>query len=167
MSGQTDAMLTDIALEPPQLQPALPLKPAPSRPRSASPAHARREKLRFTVSGNKPLPRSYIVEAICAIPHPVPVHALASSQCMSHLITGSDDGIVRDYDIFAAVNGKTLLTAPQRQYCGVVEGIMKAGHLRYWWEVLDQMPDADNPCSPILSLAMHSDALWAVSGSQV
>ena len=51
---------------------------------------------------------------------------------MTHLLTGSDDGYIRDYDVFAAVNGKVFLTAPQRQHCGVIEGIMKAGQIRYW-----------------------------------
>ncbi|KAG6331698.1 hypothetical protein ID866_7389, partial [Astraeus odoratus] len=118
------------------------------------------------------LPRSFTVEAVCAIPHPVPTHSLASSFCMSHLLTGSDDGYIRDYDIFTSLNGKITLTAPQRHHCNVVEGNMKAGQIRCWWE----NPDYGNPSlgypqvgepllSPVYSLAMHSDALWALGGT--
>jgi transcriptional activator SPT8 len=93
---------------------------------------------------------------------------------MSHLLTGSDDGYIRDYDVFAAVNGKSFLTAPQRHHCGVVEGIMKAGQIRSWWENPDmsrfngatQVSD-DPSTSPVYSLLMQSDALWALAGSNV
>lgn len=114
------------------------------------------------------------MEAVCAIAHPVPTHALASSLCMSHLLTGSDDGFIRDYDIFSALNGKTFLTAPQRHHCGVVEGIMKAGQIRYWWENPDMsrfngtVSVVDDPSiSPVYSLLMQSDALWSIAGSNV
>lgn len=128
--------------------------------------------------GNLVAPGSYTVEAICALPHPVPTHALASSLCMTHLLTGSDDGHIRDYDIFSAVNSKNFLTAPQRHHSGVVEGIMKSGQLRFWWENpvfpdilrLTGIPGmgGDAPSlSPVYSLAMHSDALWTLAGSDV
>lgn len=91
---------------------------------------------------------------------------------MTHLITGSDDGYIRDYDVFAAVNGKTFLTAPQRHHCGVVEGTMKAGQHRTWWENLADptrpiTPGTDPELSPVYSLLMQSDALWGLSGTAV
>jgi transcriptional activator SPT8 len=90
---------------------------------------------------------------------------------MSHLITGSDDGYIRDYDIFTTLNGKTFLTAPQRHHSGVVEGIMKAGQLRFWWENPSYpaagRKEEETSLSPVYSLAMHSDAMWALSGSDV
>ncbi|KAF8964058.1 WD40-repeat-containing domain protein [Flammula alnicola] len=145
--------------------------PSPPRKRSLSPAHLRRKSLAFAL--DRP-PRSFTVEAICAIPHPVPTHALASSACMTHLLTGSDDGYIRDYDIFAAVNSKNFLTAPQRHHSGVVEGLMKSGQLRFWWEN-PMFQDASRPgilsgeeepsLAPVYSLAMHSDALWALAGT--
>ncbi|KAJ7667754.1 WD40 repeat-like protein [Mycena polygramma] len=151
--------------------------PAPvtrKRSRSLSPAYVRKKALIPT----GPQPRTYTVEAICALPHPVPTHALAASACMTHLITGSDDGYIRDYDIFAAVNGKNFLTAPQRHHAGVVEGIMKSGQIRFWWENPAPMNTAkvngmgfggeDEPSlSPVYSLAMHSDALWTLAGTDV
>jgi transcriptional activator SPT8 len=96
---------------------------------------------------------------------------------MTHLLTGSDDGYIRDYDIFTAVNGKNFLTAPQRHHAGVVEGIMKSGQIRFWWE--NPGPSSmtrlngmglgeDEPAlSPVYSLAMHSDALWTLAGTDV
>ncbi|KII88424.1 hypothetical protein PLICRDRAFT_623739 [Plicaturopsis crispa FD-325 SS-3] len=144
--------------------------PPRSRSRSLSPAEIRRKTL--VSPAGRQAPRTYTVEAVCAIPHPVPTHALASSACMTHLLTGSDDGYIRDYDIFTALNGKVFLTAPQRHHCGVVEGLMKAGQIRSWWENPDmtQPPDvvtgADEPTlSPVYSLAMHSDAMWALAGT--
>lgn len=89
---------------------------------------------------------------------------------MTHLLTGSQDGYVRDYDIFAAVNGKVFLTAPQRHHCGVMEGLMKGGQIRCWWENPLEVPNPgaeDVSLSPVYSLAMHSDALWALAGSDV
>ncbi|KAH9951464.1 WD40 repeat-like protein [Amylocystis lapponica] len=139
--------------------------PVPVR-RSLSPAQIRKSKLLSDLV----VPRSFTVEAICAIPHPVPTHCLASSLCMTHLLTGSDDGYIRDYDVFAAVNGKNFLTAPQRHHCGVMEGLMKAGQIKCWWEnPLDVMkpngPIEDSPLCSVYSLALHSDALWALAGS--
>lgn len=93
---------------------------------------------------------------------------------MSHLLTGSDDGYIRDYDIFAAVNGKVTLTAPQRHHCNVVEGNMKSGQIRCWWENPDLAnlqngypPGSETTVSPVYSMAMHSDALWALGGTSV
>ncbi|KAF8559783.1 WD40 repeat-like protein [Imleria badia] len=142
------------------------------RPRSPSPAEVRKRTLAFPFTYRSQLPRSFTVEAICAIPHPVPTHALASSFCMSHLLTGSDDGYIRDYDIFTAVNGKVTLTAPQRHHCNVVEGNMKSGQIRSWWENPDLANSqngypqgSETTASPVYSMAMHSDALWALGGT--
>lgn len=97
---------------------------------------------------------------------------------MTHLLTGSEDGYIRDYDIFTAVNSKNFLTAPQRHHASVVEGLMKSGQLRFWWEN-PAMSDASRrlggantfeeepTLSPVYSLAMHSDALWTLAGTNV
>ena len=96
---------------------------------------------------------------------------------MTHMITGSDDGYIRDYDIFSAVNGKSFLTAPQRHHAGVVEGLMKSGQIRFWWEnpapvnpaKLNRMGfgEEEPTLSPVYSLAMHSDALWTLAGTDM
>lgn len=140
----------------------------PPRKQSLSPAGLRKARLLADLRW----PRSFTVEAICAIPHPMPTHCLASSLCMSHLLTGSDDGYIRDYDIFAGVNGKVYLTAPQRHHCGVMEGLMKAAQIRLWWEnpvnlaALPSPVDESPLCAPY-SLLMHSDALWSLAGTEV
>ncbi|KAL1747531.1 WD40-repeat-containing domain protein [Schizophyllum fasciatum] len=137
------------------------------RRRSRSPSYIRRKNLR-----RNDFSRPFTVEAIIAIPHPVPTHALASSTCISHLLTGSDDGYIRDYDVFTSANGKkNFLTAPQRHHANIIEGTMKAGHLRCWWEnpsVSNHGNDVggDAPLESVYSLAMQSDALWALSGSR-
>ena len=77
--------------------------------------------------------------------------------------------------MFTAVNSKTFLSAPQRHHAGVVEGLMKAGQLRFWWEnpamqtaQLGAMAIDEEPTlAPVYSLAMHSDALWALAGTDV
>ncbi|KAF5377017.1 hypothetical protein D9757_007716 [Collybiopsis confluens] len=139
--------------------------PAPRlRNRAISPSGARKKAIRLAT-----IPRSLVVEAVCAIPHPVPTNALAASYCMTHLLTGSEDGYIRDYDIFAALNSKNFLSAPQRHHSGVVEGLMKAGQHRFWWE--NNLPstvlgvEEDRNQVPVHSLTMHSDALWALAGT--
>lgn len=161
--------------------------PSRKKKRSPSPVSKRHEAIAAPVglsSFKTRIPRTYQVEAICALPHPVPTHALACSFDMSHLLTGSDDGYIRDYDIFAAVNSKTFLSAPQRHHAGVVEGLMKAGQLRFWWEnpgfnqrrgfvggqampPLGPLMEEDAGLAPVYSLLMHSDALWALAGTDV
>jgi hypothetical protein len=111
-----------------------------------------------------------VVDAICALPHPVPTNAIAAPLCMTHLLTGSDDGYIRDYDIFTACNGKNFLSAPQRQHCGFVEGVIKAGVLRSWWK--SSLPTAAEQADvsskeSVHSLLSHSDSLWGLSGSEV
>ncbi|KAH8833634.1 WD40 repeat-like protein [Flagelloscypha sp. PMI_526] len=167
---------TETPLETPQLPPettetdeqmdVVPEElPVPAkRQRSLSPAFVRRR----TIKPN--LTASFVVEAVCALPHPCPTHSLAASACFTHLVTGSDDGYIRDYDIFTSLNGKALLSAPQRHHAGVVEGILKAPNLRCWWEnPADDVPvppGEELTLSPVLSMTMQGDALWAVSGTQ-
>ena len=90
---------------------------------------------------------------------------------MTHVLTGSDDGYIRDYDIFTAVNGKIFLTAPQRHHCGVMEGQMKAVPLKHWWECpadLRSLPPVDDPpLAAPYSMLMQSDALWSLAGTAV
>ncbi|KAF5373647.1 hypothetical protein D9758_000602 [Tetrapyrgos nigripes] len=166
LAAELATQLGPSTLQSSQSQPAASKAPSPPplrRRRSPSPAEIRRKALRLATG-----PRTFQVEAICALPHPVATHALAASHCMTHLLTGSDDGYIRDYDIFTALNGKNFLTAPQRHHSGVVEGIMKAGQLRFWWENPATNPvtgEDDRSFSPVYSLEMHSDGLWALTGS--
>ncbi|KAH7340886.1 WD40-repeat-containing domain protein [Rhizoctonia solani] len=146
--------------------------------RAASPAALRRSAFVTDIAASS---RSYSIDPICAYPHPVATHSLAASKCMTHLLTGSDDGYIRDYDFYAGCNGKVLLTAPQRQHCGLGEGVMKGGVLRMWWENPsgeggsqpsggDVTPAPTNVLegglpSPVYCMTLHSDALWGLSGT--
>lgn len=141
--------------------------PSPISRRSLSPAFLRRSLLYPPLAPIK----SYTIETVCALPHPVATHSLASSLCMTHLLTGSEDGNIRDYDVFTACNSKNFLSQPQRQHCGIQEGAIKAPVARMWWDNPLQFPGQpdDNPVgqtlSPVYSLLVHSDALWGLSGT--
>ncbi|KAF9792221.1 WD40 repeat-like protein [Thelephora terrestris] len=136
--------------------------------RPPSPAFLRRSSL----FPRLPNPKSYTVEAVCALPHPTASYALASSLCMSHMLTGSEDGYIRDYDLFTGLNGKTFLSAPQRHHCNVVEGILKYAPIRFWWENPSDFKreegteEAHSSLSPVYSLLMQSDALWSLAGTE-
>ncbi|KAG8969656.1 Transcription factor spt8 [Tulasnella sp. 419] len=154
-----DAEMQEVKAPPPEV-------PVPVA-RPATPAQIRRSL--FVTK--PPFPKSWTIEPICALPHPVATHCLAASTCMSYLLTGSEDGFIRCYDFFAGVNGKTYLTAPQRHHCGIGEGTMKAGILKTWWEnyspVAPQQPhDGDDKVlSPVHSMTLQGDALWGLSGT--
>lgn len=87
------------------------------------------------------------------------------------MLTGSEDGYIRDYDVFAGVNGKNFLTAPQRMHCQVVEGLLKYAPLKFWWEnpsdIKREELSEERSLSPVHSLLMHSDALWTLAGTHV
>ncbi|KAF8328886.1 WD40-repeat-containing domain protein [Cantharellus anzutake] len=134
----------------------------PTSSRSSSPTQQRRELYRADVNA-----KSYTIEPLAAFPHPVATHSLASSICLTHLLTGSQDGFIRDYDVFACANGKTLLTAPQRAHTGMADTNLKAGVLRSWWENLEDgaRPLAETALSPVHSMTLQADALWGLSGT--
>ncbi|KAF8320054.1 WD40 repeat-like protein [Clavulina sp. PMI_390] len=117
--------------------------------------------------------KSYTIEPIIALPHPEGTHALAGSACLTHFLTGSEDGFIRDYDIFASANGKNLLTAQQRAYSGLADVNLKAGVLRSWWENGKPInsngvlaPGTPASRSPVYSMAVQADALWGLSGTK-
>lgn len=123
------------------------------------------------------------IEAIVAIPNPAPIYSLASTACLSYLLTGSSEGYVRAYDFWGSVNGKQMMTAQQRTLVGLGEGVNKAGVTRGWWanEVAKSVQDGNtngvNGASgvqedqarpePVYSMAMESDGLWALTGTKV
>lgn len=129
------------------------------------------------------------IEAIVGIPIPSPVHCIASTACLSYLLTGSQDGYVRAYDFWASVNGAQVMTAQQRGVVGLGEGVNKAGVGRGWWSV--EVPEAQVNASasgatgapaagsaggtaasggkkqePVFSLACDPDGLWSAAGTQ-
>lgn len=108
------------------------------------------------------------------------VYSIAATRCMRWFFTGGDDGYIRKYDFYASMNGKTMLTQAQRH--PFVDSVTKAGVLLSYWEneeinrpatvtqdlympplsTMEYNPDAK--LSPVHSIAVHSDALWALGG---
>ncbi|OWZ40060.1 transcriptional activator SPT8 [Cryptococcus neoformans c8] len=114
-------------------------------------------------------PTTLSVEAIVGIPLPTPVQSLASSTCLSYLLTGGQDGFVRAYDFWGSVNGSQMMTAQQRSVVGLGEGMNKAGLPRGWWtnEVEGIIGGTvAKRTEPVYSMACEGDALWALTGTQ-
>ncbi|BEJ10977.1 hypothetical protein CspHIS471_0103990 [Cutaneotrichosporon sp. HIS471] len=136
-----------------------------SETRQPTPPHQVRRSL-FVPSQPWP-PSNLTIETVVGIPLPTAVHSIATSTCLSYLLTGGQDGHVRAYDFWASVNGGQVMTAQQRSIVGLGEGVHKAGVGRGWWscEVEDGAPPTKR-IEPVYSLACEGDALWALAGSQ-
>ncbi|PWN48546.1 WD40 repeat-like protein [Violaceomyces palustris] len=117
--------------------------------------------------------RGYQIEPMAAAPHSCQIHAMALNQDGSCLLSGGSDGFVRRYDLYATMNGKSMLTQNVRH--GFVEGITRGGVLSSWW-ANEEVPPVKNedeeddrkerPVGPVHSLACQADALWGLSGSE-
>ncbi|KAG2181257.1 hypothetical protein INT43_008840 [Umbelopsis isabellina] len=110
--------------------------------------------------------------------HPNPIYSVAATRCFRWFVTGSEDGYIRKWDFFASMNGKSTLTQAQRHQ--LVDSITKAGYLASWWENEEQpeevkvkaessesievTPVPESKLSPVYSLDIHSEGLWALSG---
>ncbi|KAG8954661.1 hypothetical protein FRC04_011094 [Tulasnella sp. 424] len=159
-------------------EPMKPVEDVPAIPDVKPETPAQKRRGLFVT--NYPYPKSYGIDPICALPHPVATDSLASSLCMTYLVTGSQDGFIRCYDFFASVNNKTFLTAPQRAHCGIAEGNMKAGVLKFWWEnwappigppggaagSQDKTQGEEKTLSAVHSMVLQADALWGLSGTE-
>ena len=75
------------------------------------------------------------------------------------MLTGSEDGIIRKYDVIPTLNGDVPLTLVQRH--GITESVQKSGILISAWE--NEPPG--KPC-PIHSIDVHSEGVWCLTGSQ-
>lgn len=95
---------------------------------------------------------------------------------MSYLLTGSQDGYVRVYDLWASVNGGQVMTAQQRAVVGLGESVSKAGVGRGWWSVETPVTglEANGTANgqpplrkqePVYSLACQGDGLWTLAGT--
>ncbi|KAI1137671.1 WD40 repeat-like protein [Hypoxylon sp. FL0543] len=101
-----------------------------------------------------------------AAPMATSINAIAITPDLRYWITGGSDGYIRKYDGPATINGKTLLTVAQRH--PFVDSVTKAGVLMSYWENAEPQPapvrQEDLVLSPVYSLAVHSEALWLLSG---
>ncbi|KAH6854750.1 SPT8-like protein [Chaetomium sp. MPI-CAGE-AT-0009] len=108
----------------------------------------------------------YDIVPTMAAPQATSVNAMAITPDLRYWITGGSDGYIRKYDGMGTINGKQQLTVAQRH--PFVDSVVKAGILMSYWENEEpSSPNAraeDRVLSPVYSLAVHSGALWLLSG---
>ncbi|KAK6956040.1 hypothetical protein Daesc_001310 [Daldinia eschscholtzii] len=109
---------------------------------------------------------TYDIVPTMAAPMATSINAIAITPDLRYWMTGGSDGYIRKYDGPATINGKTLLTVAQRH--PFVDSVTKAGVLMSYWENAEPQPtpvrQEDLVLSPVYSLAVHSQALWLLSG---
>lgn len=135
--------------------------------------------------------RLYDIVPTMAAPQATSINAFAATPDMRFWMTGGTDGYVRKYDGVGTINGKQLLTVAQRH--PFVDSVVKAGILMSYWENEEQPgaagggsggagagagaasgagagagagSAADHILSPVYSLAVHSQGLWVLSGTE-
>ncbi|KAM7184846.1 SPT8-like protein [Naviculisporaceae sp. PSN 640] len=108
----------------------------------------------------------YDIVPTMAAPMSTSVNALAITPDLRYWLTGGSDGYIRKIDGVATINGKTPLTVAQRH--PYVDSVTKAGVLVSYWENDEPAGPGARPedriLSPVYSLAVHSGALWLLSG---
>ncbi|KAI1212133.1 WD40 repeat-like protein [Annulohypoxylon truncatum] len=109
---------------------------------------------------------TYDIVPTMAAPMATSINAIAITPDLRYWMTGGSDGYIRKYDGPATINGKTLLTVAQRH--PFVDSVTKAGVLMSYWENAEppsaSVRQEDQVLSPVYSLAVHSQALWLLSG---
>jgi transcriptional activator SPT8 len=109
----------------------------------------------------------YDIVPTMAAPQSTSINALSVTPDLRYWMTGGSDGYIRKYDGPGTINGKQLLTVAQRH--PFVDSVTKAGILMSYWENEEPAPPNSKPTeehvgSPVYSLAVHSQALWLLSG---
>ncbi|KAI0476582.1 WD40 repeat-like protein [Xylariaceae sp. FL0804] len=133
---------------------------------SATPAAHATPKWQPVVRPEALVAKTYDIVPTMAAPMATNVNAMAITPDLRYWMTGGSDGYIRKYDGPATLNGKTLLTVAQRH--PFVDSVTKAGVLMSYWENAEPQPSSvrqeDVVLSPVYSLAVHSQALWLLSG---
>ncbi|PHH50127.1 Transcription factor spt8 [Ceratocystis fimbriata CBS 114723] len=112
--------------------------------------------------------RLYDIVPTMAAPHSTSINAIAVTPDLRYWMTGGADGYIRKYDGGSTINGKLPLTVAQRH--PFVDSVFKAGVLMGYWENEEPptsgsvLKPEEHLLSPVYSLAVHSQALWALSG---
>ena len=110
--------------------------------------------------------KTYDIVPTMAAPMATSINAMAITPDLRYWMTGGSDGYIRKYDGPGTINGKQLLTVAQRH--PFVDSVVKAGVLMSYWENAEPQPPGaraeDLVLSPVYSLAVHSQALWLLSG---
>lgn len=139
----------------------------PSGQQRSPSAHPMTPRFRPTVRPEAVTARLYDIVPTMAAPQATSVNALAVTPDLRYWMTGGTDGYIRKYDGVGTINGKQLLTVAQRH--PFVDSVTKAGILMSYWEN-EEPPSAprsgldEHVLSPVYSLAVHSQALWLLSG---
>ncbi|KAI0975644.1 WD40-repeat-containing domain protein [Xylaria arbuscula] len=140
--------------------------PNPASRKSATPGDQPTPKWRPTVRPEVLTAKTYDIVPTMAAPMATSINAIAITPDLRYWMTGGSDGYIRKYDGPATINGKTLLTVAQRH--PFVDSVTKAGVLMSYWENAEPPSSTarqeDLVLSPVYSLAVHSQALWLLSG---
>ncbi|KAI8137071.1 WD40-repeat-containing domain protein [Fennellomyces sp. T-0311] len=142
--------------------------PAPA-PRSSEPPQ---RLIDYTLNASLINCKTYDVVPLVAAIHPAPIYSVATTRCFRWVFTGSEDGYIRKWDFFASMNGKTALTQVQRHQH--VDSVTMAGVLSSWFENEEQIktepgtePETNaTKLSPVYSMDVHSEGLWALLGTE-
>lgn len=115
----------------------------------------------------------YDIVPTMAAPQATSINAIAITPDLRFWMTGGSDCYIRKYDGAGTINGKQLLTVAQRH--PFVDSVVKAGILMSYWENEEPPPPASSSTSrgaeehilsPVYSLAVHSQALWLLAGTE-
>lgn len=132
---------------------------------SATPAPSNTPRWQFSVRPEYLTAPTYDIVPTMAAPMSTSINAVSITPDLRYWMTGGADGYIRKYHGPDTINGKTLLTVAQRH--PFVDSVVKAGVLMSYWENAEapssQKTD-DLALSPVYSLAVHSQALWLLSG---
>ncbi|KAI1841430.1 hypothetical protein JX266_012359 [Neoarthrinium moseri] len=109
---------------------------------------------------------TYDIVPTMAAPMATSVNAISITPDLRYWVAGGSDGYIRKYHGPDTINGKQLLTVAQRH--PFVDSVVKSGVLMSYWENAEpqtpSMRAEDVVLSPVYSLAVHSQALWLLSG---
>ncbi|KAK3396041.1 WD40-repeat-containing domain protein [Sordaria brevicollis] len=109
---------------------------------------------------------TYDIVPTMAAPQATSINAVAVTPDMRYWLTGGSDGYIRKFDGIGTINGKQQLTVAQKH--PFVDSVVKSGVLMSYWDNQEwtgqNTRDEDRILSPVYSLAVHRQALWALSG---
>ncbi|KAJ2723891.1 Transcription factor spt8 [Coemansia sp. Benny D115] len=91
------------------------------------------------------------------------MYAVSATADMRWMFTGGEDGYIKKWDVYGTLNRKLMLTQGQRH--SMVDSVVKNGVLASYWDHSDVADEQGTEIlSPVYSLAVHSQAMWLVSG---
>ncbi|KAK9772173.1 putative WD40-repeat-containing domain protein [Seiridium cardinale] len=133
---------------------------------SATPAPTATPRWQASVRPEYLTASTYDIVPTMAAPMATSINAISITPDLRYWMTGGSDGYIRKYHGPDTINGKQLLTVAQRH--PFVESVVKAGVLLSYWENAEPHSPSqrteDLILSPVYSLAVHSQALWLLSG---